>query len=324
MSEIKEPKESKLSKLWTNESTESKLWTSELLKSVNVLNLSNLTPQNFVKCKSMTRDVLANRLCEALKHIDGCLKKIVELKNSYDQLDEASLITFDENIQMVKELEKVKGEAATEVVDLQREVVTLQRDLLAEKDRQLTELRTSVVESVQTTVKEGFKSYSDVLKESCKAPSSKLQTELKTVVKSVVEEEDRSRSFMLFGLKEETEEDITGKVCDVLFQLNLKPKVDVCRIGSGVQSTSKDSANKPRPVKVTVASTAIVKEVLSRAKYLKNCSGFGGVYLSPDRSVEQRAEHRKLVLELKQRLVDQPGKRHFIRGNTVVSTEKND
>ena len=321
MSEIKE---SMLSKLMTKESKEPNLWTSELLKSVNVLNLSNLTPQNFVKCKSMTRDVLANRLCEALKLIDGCQKKIVELKNSYDQLDEASLITFDENIKMVKELQKVKGEAATEVVDLQREVVTLQRDLLAEKDRQLTELRTSVVESVQTTVKEGFKSYSDVLKESCKAPSSKLQTELKTVVKSVVEEEDRSRSFMLFGLKEETEEDISGKVCDVLFQLNLKPKVDVCRIGSGVQSTSKDSANKPRPVKVTVASSAIVKEVLSRAKHLKNCSGFGGVYLSPDRSVEQRAEHRKLVLELKQRLVDQPGKRHFIRGNTVVSTEKND
>ena len=70
-----------------------------------------------------------------MKLIDGCQKKIVELKNSYDQLDEASLITFDENIQMVKELKKVKEEAATEVVDLQREVVTLQRDLLAEKDR---------------------------------------------------------------------------------------------------------------------------------------------------------------------------------------------
>ena len=315
-------KESKLSKLWTNESEESKLWTSELLKSVNVLNLSNLTPQSFVKCKSMTRDVLANRLCEALKLIDGCQKKIVELKNSYDQLDEASLITFDENIQMVKELKKVKEEAATEVVDLQREVVTLQRDLLAEKDRQLTELRTSVVESVETTVKEGFKSYRDVLQESCKAPSSKLQADLKTVVKSVVEEEDRSRSFMLFGLKEDTGEDVSGKVGDVLLQLNLKPKVEVSRIGS-LKSTSQESANrKPRPVKVTVASSAIVKEVLSRAKHLKNCSGFKGVYISPDRSIEQRAEHRKLVLELKQRLLDQPDKRHFIRGNTVVSTEK--
>ena len=131
-----------------------------------------------MKCKNITRDVLANRLCEALKLIDRCQRKMVKLKDSNDQLDEASLIAYDENIKLVKELEEVKGKAATEVVDLQREVVTLQRNLLAEKDRQLTELRTSVVESVQTTVKERFKPYSDVLKESCKAPSSKLQTEL--------------------------------------------------------------------------------------------------------------------------------------------------
>ena len=99
----------------------------------------------------------------------------------------------------------------------------------------------------------------------------------------------------------------------------MKPKVDVSRIGSSVQSTSQDSSNrKPRPVKVTVASSAIVKEVLSRAKHLKNCSGFRGVYISPDRSVEQRAEHRKLVTELKQRLIDQLEKRHFIRGNVAV------
>ena len=111
----------------------------------------------------------------------------------------------------------------------------------------------------------------------------------------------------------------------MLLQLNLKPEVDVSRIGSSVQSTSQDSANRrPRPVKVTVASSAIVKKVLSRAKHLKNCSGFRGVYISPDRSVEQRAEHRKLVSELKQRLFDQPGKRHFIKGDVIVSTEKNE
>ena len=149
-----------------SEIKESKLWTSELLKSVNVSSLSDLSPQSFVKCRNMTRDVLANRLCEALKFIDGCQKKIVKFKDSYDQLDEASLEAYDENVKLVKELEHVKGKAATEVVDLQREVVTLQRDLLAEKDRQLTEIRTSVVESVETTVKEGFKSYRDVLLES--------------------------------------------------------------------------------------------------------------------------------------------------------------
>ena len=166
------------------------------------------------------------------------------MKHSYDQLDEPSLIAYDENVKLVKELQHVKGKAATEVVNRQRKVVTLQRDLLAEKDRQLTELRTSVVESLETTVKEGFKSYKDVLKESCKAPCSKLQADLKTVVKSVVEEEDRSRSFMLFGLKEDTGEDVSGKVGDLLLQLNLKPEVDVSRIGSGVPSTSKENTTR--------------------------------------------------------------------------------
>ena len=211
-----------------SEVKETKLWTSGLLKSVNVSSLSDLSPDSFVKCiRSMTRDVMANRLCEALKLSDGCQKKIVKLKDSYEQFEEASLIAYDENVKLVKELERVKGKAATEVVDLQREVVTLQRDLHAEKDRQLTELRTSVVESVENTVKEGCKSNRDVLQESCTAPSSKLQANLKTMVKSVVEEKDRSRSFMLFGLQEETEEDVSEKVCDVLLQLNLKPKVDV-------------------------------------------------------------------------------------------------
>ena len=50
------------------------------------------------------------------------------------------------------------------------------------------------------------------LQESCKALSSRLQTELKTEEKSFVEEEDSSRSFMLFGLQEETEDGVSGKV----------------------------------------------------------------------------------------------------------------
>ena len=58
------------------------------------------------------------------------------------------------------------------------------------------------------------------------------------MVKSVVEEEDRSRSFMFFGLKEEKEEDVSGKVCDVLIQLNMNPEVDVSRVGSDSPSSS--------------------------------------------------------------------------------------
>ena len=84
-------------------------------------------------------------------------------------MDEASLIAYNENVKLVKELEHVKGKAATEVVDLQREVVTLQRDLLAEKDRQLTDrAKDLVVESVENTVKEGLKSCSDAYRSPAK------------------------------------------------------------------------------------------------------------------------------------------------------------
>ena len=35
----------------------------------------------------MTHDAMANRLCEALKIIDGCQKKITELKSKVDDLE---------------------------------------------------------------------------------------------------------------------------------------------------------------------------------------------------------------------------------------------
>ena len=174
MSSTKEPKE----------------WTRELLKSVNLGSLLDLTPQCFVNSRAMTRDVMAKNLCDALRIVEECQKEMVKLKQMNEQLDN-HLMEYvpyvDETRRLTKELEEVKGKSAIEVFDLQREVVTLQHDLLAEKDRQLAELRTSVVESVQTTVKEGLRSYSKVVEESCKAPSSaKLQAELKSVVKTVV------------------------------------------------------------------------------------------------------------------------------------------
>ena len=76
----------------------------------------------------MTQDVLANRLCKALKFIDGFQKMIVKFKNSYDQLDKASMINYNETVERATELEHVKGKAATEEADRQCEVVTLQCD----------------------------------------------------------------------------------------------------------------------------------------------------------------------------------------------------
>ena len=62
-----------------------------------------------------------------------------------------------------------------------------------------------VKSSVADSVKEEFKSYSSVV--STPQPTAPVicQKALTSVVKSLVEEEDRSRNFLVFGLPEEEE-----------------------------------------------------------------------------------------------------------------------
>ena len=43
------------------------------------------------------------------------------------------------------------------------------------------------------------------------------------------------------------------------------------------------------------------------------------VFVAPDRSTEDRAKQRTFVSELKREKIDEPNKRHFVRGGTVVT-----
>ena len=48
---------------------------------------------------------------------------------------------------------------------------------------------------------------------------------------------------------------------------------------------------------------------------------FRGVFISPDRTMEQRIAQRDLVAELKRRRVDEPNKKHYIHAGKVKSLE---
>lgn len=139
---------------------------------------------------------------------------------------------------------------------------------------------------------------------------------LKSVVKEVVEEEDRSRNIMVFGLAEETDEQLGDKVSDVLQTIGEKPRIEVCRVGN------RDVTKPGRTVKVTLSSSVIVNQILSKARNLRDSEKHKSVFLSADRSYEQRTEHRLLVVELKKRAADDPDKRHFIRNGKVCSVAK--
>ena len=60
--------------------------------------------------------------------------------------------------------------------------------------------------------------------------------------------------------------------------------------------------------------------MLSKASKLRGTTDYSRVYVSPDRTPEQRIEHRELVAEMMRRKSEEPKKRHFIRGG-VVETE---
>ena len=110
-------------------------------------------------------------------------------------------------------------------------------------------------------------------------------------------------------------------VDDLLLAINEEKKHQV--LGSLRLGTIKKDSDSVRPIKVTLGSADSVKEILSKAKTLKTLYGsnemFSKMYLAPDRSQEERIEHRKLVEEMKLLISKEPNKHHCIRNGKIVS-----
>ena len=131
------------------------------------------------------------------------------------QLNNENLVSlFSDAFQLVRfQNDKLRNNRSalnktkSELVVSQKQVIELQEKLLVCKDEQLTSVQTAVSASVSETVKAEIKSYSEVVKESSN-PSISSET-LKHVVKSAVQEEDRSKHLMVFGLPEQQNEDWT-------------------------------------------------------------------------------------------------------------------
>ena len=81
---------------------------------------------------------------------------------------------------------------------------------------------------------------------------------------------------------------------------------------------------KKRPVKVIFTSPSVAFQILSQASRLRQSEDFSSVFVRPDRSEEERSQNRLLVQELIKKRECEPGKRHFIRGGTLHSVEKED
>ena len=196
----------------------------------------------------------------------------------------------------------------------------LQADCIQTKT-ELIDLQRSKMDTVQTTVKKEIQSWSDIVQKNCEKSSVASVKSVKQVVKSFVDENDRSRSLIIYGAKEEKREHTPDYVDDLLLALDEENKHQV--LGSLRLGNLKPNSESVRPIKVTLGSADSVKEILSKAKTLKKLSGsyaiFSNVYLAPDRNREERAERRKLVAEMKTLISKEPSKHHFIRNGKIIS-----
>ena len=73
--------------------------------------------------------------------------------------------------------------------------------------------------------------------------------------------------------------------------------------------------NRPLKVKFDFKSTAF--SLLAKAKNLKDNEEYGQVFIVPDRSREERIEHRKLVEQLKLIRTQNPEKRCYIWNKAI-------
>lgn len=203
----------------------------------------------------------------------------------------------------------------TEALGDKGTVIRLQSELLERKDEQLKSLQTVVQTTVQDTVQAEIRTYGDALK----TPSAVISpATVKKVVQDVIKDGDRSKNLLVFGLAEKDGEQLDEMISDVFMELGEKPRVAAIRLGR----KSPGVGTSCRPVKVTLASSTAVRQILTKTRNLRQLERLKAVYVSPDRSPVERAARRQLVLELKKKIAEQSDRKHYIKGGKVCSEDK--
>ena len=142
-----------------------------------------------------------------------------------------------------------------QMFERQETIIKLQSELLACKNEQIESLQKLVKSSVGESVKAELKSYNSVLQANCGEFHNSVSSEMiKKAVKTVVQEEDRTRNLMIFGLPEQDNEELSTVVSEVFSSIGEKPRIEAGRVGK------QKHGNAMRPVKVTAASSTIVNQ----------------------------------------------------------------
>jgi CHASE3 domain sensor protein len=209
--------------------------------------------------------------------------------------------------------------AAADLDSLKREQLQCQSKLLSVQD-ELSVKKSAQLDAVKDTVEEKMSSWAAVVK---KNSSSKVtQKEMKKAVKSAINESDREYNVIMFNVEEQEEEDPSENY-DADTALDIMNSAGL-EAFEGEYTTERIGAlhnDKNRPLKVKFDFKTTAFELLAKSKNLKDSEVYGTVFIVPDRSREERVEHRKLVEQLKLIRTQNPEKRCYI-WNKAVHTEE--
>ena len=171
-------------------------WLDDAEKKLNVNSRSELTSSKFLTSR-ITKETMSYMLSDARALLER-------------QLD--VMETFKDMIDLMK----------TEALIDKSKVIEAQEKLLECQDMQLKSVKLAVESTVQSSVQQEIKSYSEAV---MKKSSETFVTEksLKSVVRSAIEDEDRSKNLIIFGLTEQDGEKLDSKVINMLSDLNEKP-----------------------------------------------------------------------------------------------------
>lgn len=262
-------------------------WVENVVKRLGVDSVAQLSPY---VCSKPKKESIGEWLCDSLCY----------LKRACDALEK--LKAFAEPLQ-------------SELIKSQQQVISLQDELLRCKNDEIQALQSSVQKSVTESVKTEFATYSSKLQSS--APVTAANTaKLKEVVKSAVVEDTKSKNVMIFGKSEAENEDLTATVDNIMEDINEKPRILEC-IRVGVRQNGKQ-----RPIKVRLGSAEAVASILRNAKHLKNSTTNKNTFIGPDRTIEERDIHKKLVAKMKVMIGENADKYHYIRGGVIISVDK--
>ena len=141
---------------------------------------------------------------------------------------------------------------------------------------------------------------------------------MKKAVKCAINESDREYNVVMFNVEEQKKEDPSEKYdADTALDIMNSAGLDVVEGEYTTERIGTLDKDKNRPLKVKFDFKSTAFRLLAKEKNLKDNEEYGQVFIVPDRSREERIEHRKLVEQLKLIRTQNPDKRCYIWNKAI-------